>query len=689
MEKNSVSPLYSAMNNIVKINTSFSEMNKTKKSYTDFSSFIQRELVSIKSIEIPEKEKIKRLQSIEIGNVLGRPANLLSGLVSGALDVGSLFSNFLGKGKKGKTPLTSPGKPPKVKGTSLKLGGFKALGIANALFAGLDFATGLAEGESAGKAAAGAGGALAGSLLGGAIGQALIPVPGLGFVIGSMAGNFLGGFLGDRAHEVVTKEDDVKKKTKERLKKQEEAQRARSISSGTPFSSVLDKFDSVVYKLEGFAMSTARSAAAAAGVESEIPLDYGLNPDSIPDAPSLPGELPDMKAEGGQLPSKFLSSPYGWRWGKMHRGVDYATTSGTPISVIQPGTISQAGWIDGYGYSVTVAHPGGSASFYAHMSKIAVKNGQAVEPGTILGNVGSTGRSTGPHVHFEILQGGKPVQIPSNEGDKYFRFGGNVKVSPRQSSGSPSAGLASAGGLVIASGTNDYSDPDKVYRDTVEQIKSARKRGYDPVVVPPNSKDPEFKAAHDAVIRAAKELGARVEVGEYGTGDRDSRMHLTMQSAQSIRARNKGAMVVGDSNASRIAGRNGAPGVATADSSGGSMVSGSGRNTLDFINKLPQRSVGGGLEVPDYIVPTENLTNTQKITSTGMESYARYNMPTMQSQSVIMPIMMGGGSQKVNSMPQMSGGGSHQSSEMISPPPDGKILNRLLTSILLTNLSSS
>lgn len=689
MEKASTSPLFSAMNNIVKINTSRSEMNKTKKSYTDFNTFIQRELITIKSIEIPEKEKIKRLQSIEVGNVLGNPANMLSGLLSGALDVGSLFSNFLGKRGKAKTPLKSPGPAPKVKGTSLKLGGFKALGIANALFAGLDFATGLAEGESAGKAAAGAGGALAGSLLGGAIGQALIPVPGLGFIVGSMAGNFLGGFAADRAHEFLTKEDDVKKKTKERLKKQEALQRSRTIGGGTPFSSVLDKFDSVVYKLEGFVMSTARGAAAAVGVESEIPLDYGLNPDVIPDAPTLPGELPEMKAEGGQLPSKFLSSPYGWRWGKMHHGVDYATTSGTPISVIQPGTVSQAGWIDGYGYSVTVAHPGGSASFYGHMSKIAVKNGQPVEPGTIIGNVGSTGRSTGPHVHFEILQGGKPVSIPSNEGDKYFRFGGNVKVTPKQSSGSAGGSQGSVGALLIASGTNDYADPDKVYQDTLTQIKSARKKGYDPVVVPPNGKDPEFKAAHDAVIRAAKELGARVESGEYGTGSRDSRMHLTMQSAQDIRSRNKGAMVVGDSNASRIAGRSGEVGVPTVDSSGGSMVSGSGRNTLNFINSLPQRSVGGP-ETPDYAVPMENLSSMQKTSSRGVESYARYNMPTMQSQSVIMPIMMGGSPQRVNSSPSVVGGGSGSNNAgPISPEPHGRVLNRLLTSLLLTNLSSS
>lgn len=691
MEKNtSNSPLYSAMNNIVKINTSRSEMNKTKKSYNDFQSFIKRELISIKSIEIPEKEKVKRLQSIEVGSVFGNPANLLSGLLSGALDIGSFFSNFIGRGKKPQTPVKAPikagGAQPKIKGSSLKLGGFKALGIANALFAGLDFATGLAEGESVGKAASGAGGALAGSLLGGAIGQALIPVPGLGFVVGSLAGNFLGGFLGDRTYEAVTQEQDVKSKTRERLKQQEEEQRLRSTRGGQSFSSTLDKFNEVVFKFEKFAYSTARSAAAAVGVESEMPLEYGVDPEAIPDAPVLPGELPDMTAEGGQLPSKFLSSPYGMRWGKMHTGVDYATTSGTPISVIQPGQVSQAGWIDGYGNSVTVAHPGGTASFYGHMSKISVSKGQAIEPGNVIGNVGSTGRSTGPHVHFEILSGGTPTSIPSDEGDKYFRFGGNVKVTPKQTTGSSSGAISPGAGLVIASGTNDYGDPDQAYKDTVEQIKAARKKGYDPVVVPPST-DPEFKAVHDAVVRAAKELDAKIEMGEYGTGSRDSKMHLTMPSAQNIRSRYKDAMIVGDSNASRIAGRNGDPGVATSDSRGGSMVSGSGKNTLNFINQLPQRSVGGP-EIPDYVVPMENLSNVQKTTSSGMESYARYNVPTNQSQSVIMPIMMGGSPQKVSSRTP-SGGGPVHSPPMMPSSPDGKILNSLLNTILLTNLSSS
>lgn len=125
--------------------------------------------------------------------------------------------------------------------------------------------------------------------------------------------------------------------------------------------------------------------------------------------------------------------------GRPHTGVDYPRPDGTPVSVIQPGQVSYARWNDGgYGYAVQVAHPGGSSSFYGHLSKILVKEGQQIEPGTVIGNTGSTGRSTGPHVHFEIRRGGGGISIPNNEGDKYFRFGGNVKVKPK-------AGVSGAG----------------------------------------------------------------------------------------------------------------------------------------------------------------------------------------------------------------------------------------------------
>ena len=200
------SPLVSALNNIVSINRSESTMKSTQKSYQGFLKFMDVEIRNIEEIKLQKKRDLQKLSNLNVAATFGSAGSLLSSLVSGTLDAAGFIGDFFGGKKRGSSkPKPNPkagGAIPKGKG--IRLGGLKAIGIANAAFAGLDFATGLAEGESVGKAAAGAGGALAGSLIGGAIGQTLIPIPGLGFVIGSIAGNFAGGFLGDRAHEVVT-----------------------------------------------------------------------------------------------------------------------------------------------------------------------------------------------------------------------------------------------------------------------------------------------------------------------------------------------------------------------------------------------------------------------------------------------------------------------------------------------------
>jgi hypothetical protein len=244
------SPLIGAFNNIVSLNKSKSSMRSTRDSYNRFLKFMDVEIENINSTKLPKKKDIQKLSTLNVASTFGSAGSLLSSLVSGALDVAGFVGDFFGGKKKGgvKPNPKAGGAIPKGKG--IKLGGFRALGVANALFAGLDFATGLAEGESVGKAAAGAGGALAGSLIGGAIGQALIPVPGLGFVVGSMAGNFLGGFLGDRAHESITGEKSLEEKTKKRLKEQEVKQREAAKISRLTLPEVLDKFEQVVYKFE-------------------------------------------------------------------------------------------------------------------------------------------------------------------------------------------------------------------------------------------------------------------------------------------------------------------------------------------------------------------------------------------------------------------------------------------------------
>ena len=105
----------------------------------------------------------------------------------------------------------------------------------------------------------------------------------------------------------------------------------------------------------------------------------------------------------------YISSEYGPRWGSMHTGVDFAANTGTAIYAWKSGVITTACWSGGYGNFIEVRHNDGTVSRYGHCSKIAVSKGQTVSAGQTIGYVGSTGNSTGPHLHFEIKVNGSFV----------------------------------------------------------------------------------------------------------------------------------------------------------------------------------------------------------------------------------------------------------------------------------------
>ncbi len=104
-----------------------------------------------------------------------------------------------------------------------------------------------------------------------------------------------------------------------------------------------------------------------------------------------------------------FTSGFGPRWGRMHNGTDFAASHGTPIYSTADGVVIHAGRQSGYGLMVKIQHEFGIETRYAHMSKIRVNVGQRVSRGDRIGDMGSTGRSTGVHLHYEVRVGGKPV----------------------------------------------------------------------------------------------------------------------------------------------------------------------------------------------------------------------------------------------------------------------------------------
>ena len=103
------------------------------------------------------------------------------------------------------------------------------------------------------------------------------------------------------------------------------------------------------------------------------------------------------------------TSGFGMRWGRMHKGTDFAAPHGTPIYATADGVVIHAGWQSGYGRMVKIKHEFGIETRYAHNSKLFVKKGQRVSRGQKIAAMGNTGRSTGTHLHYEVRVGGKAV----------------------------------------------------------------------------------------------------------------------------------------------------------------------------------------------------------------------------------------------------------------------------------------
>jgi murein DD-endopeptidase MepM/ murein hydrolase activator NlpD len=126
------------------------------------------------------------------------------------------------------------------------------------------------------------------------------------------------------------------------------------------------------------------------------------------DAPGSSGGMAQSGASFARpLGAWKVVSPYGMRWGRMHEGVDLAASSGTPILAAAAGVVDAVGWSGGAGNRVRIKHNATYTTKYFHMSRFAnIKVGQRISQGQVIGYVGSTGNSSGPHLHFEVWKNG-------------------------------------------------------------------------------------------------------------------------------------------------------------------------------------------------------------------------------------------------------------------------------------------
>lgn len=704
MAKSLSSPLVTVANNIVSLNTrSKRALPKFVSEYKSFVSFISSEKAELERIRLPEKKKIKALANLNIASNFGSPGGLLRNLASGALDVagflGSMFPAF-GNSEKPRKP---SGKPPKpiAQGPKLKFGGLRSVGIVNAIFAGLDFATGLQEGESVGKSAAGTGGSLAGSLLGGAIGQALIPIPGVGFVLGSMAGGFLGGYAADRAYEGISGEKSLKQKQQERIKAQEQKQKGLS-DSDDGYKNSLDKFSSVVDKFSKFAMGFSMDAGdigpnTYTDNSAVDPNDTGpgVNDQGVTDA-NYPGfdnvervapfVTGHVSTYGG---AQFGASRSG---GRIHAGQDIADQkAGDPVLAAMSGTVVEVGrgfaWQKGGGTSQTIGikHKDGSMTRYVHVLS-NVSTGTEVKTGQKIGTISPADTASSPdfpHLHFELYNTSGKIIDP-----RPF-----LRTSPKTPSVAPiktgTQAVSSPGGSMQGKlSANDItSAPMLTIGDSIAKGSKDSSGSAGTATVGASPKDVmgmlQNQNLKDKLVRLSS--GISNDTSDLAT------VRQQLQYAQKMGA--KGVQLMGTSvDRGDLAAMN--PKLqALANEFPGFVQFGGGFNAADKIHpdykkynqklqNLLKSNVGGmgGLGVdPSEFAPEE----LKKISE-----YPSYNKQG-QSSVVLMPIALpssGGGSA---SPIVVSGGGGGTQIIPLPGPSDSEVVNSLMKTMLLTNLSGS
>ena len=634
------SPLVSAFNNIVSINRSGSTMKSTQQSYQGFLKFMDVEIQNIESIKLPKKKDLQKLSSLNVAATFGSAGSLLSSLASGALDAAGFVGNFFsGKQGGGGKPNPKAGKAiPKGKG--IRLGGVKALGIVNAVFAGLDFTQGLSEGESVGKAAAGAGGALAGSIIGAALGSVGGP---LGAIAGSMAGNFLGGFLGDRAHEAVTgtgtNQQDLKSRQKEKLKAQEAKQKANAaVVSSLTISQVLDKFDSVVTKFER--MQPGTSAAETLPMNTASGEKYGENID--PNAAKTQGDLPSGEDVALDGEGTFIQGSTGRSTGPhFHIG---PTELYDPVGDKWVGRRTEQGKKDAReaGFKVAKTLMQRKKYFRFTNAGIDVNPGSKLDDATLMKYVereqaAHAGRNMGGSHGGLDIAGSPGLRMPLPVGDvvsSVHGFGNSARIL----------------------GTNAF----------VGHGMKGSKKTADANIK--RSATPPTANQENITPGTQKSLGSNTTPPTAPTKQELSGMSTTQL---------KGMLDPTKTGASN-------PSVFAASQEARTKGQESGLTGED----LERAVMIASIQAKNAAAQVQAVSQ-QPVAPQQLQQYPTYNQ--QQSSTTIVPILMsaGGGGQQRPQVISVGGGGGGGQTIMLPGPSGGQVLNSLLKTMLLTNLSGT
>lgn len=635
------SPLVSAFNNIVNINRSKSQMRSTQTSYNEFLKFMTSEVNNLQAIKLPDEKKIKKLSNINVAPTFGSAGSLLSSLASGALDAAGLVGNLFGgrggrPGKDVNKPSPKAGKPI-PKGKKIRLPGIRGLPIISAALAGLDFVQGISQGESAGKAGAGAlgsvagaaGGALAGSALAGAIGQALVPIPGLGFVLGAAVGSlgsFAGGYLGDRAYEAATGEGNLKERQKEKLKAQEQKQKLEATSAGkTTLPQVLDKFETVVIQFERTAQNIGPTrfeeeiSGWETGETKDDKIDYRPK-DAEEFVPTGDGKEVFPLVGGRPTFTMGVGTFNASRDGgsRRHSAQDIGVDPNTPVVSAKSGRVLQS-YPTGYGDvggAVVVRYDDGQQGLYGHVTP-SVKVGDNVKAGQQIAKVTPDGNNTHLHYMRKDTRGNYIDPLP---------------ILKQSKSGVP-----------IIKGQKQES------KQELQKQSQFNNRTAD---MSPQAVQPKTDAPAPP------------------TADMQQKFQMAWDNRNNPFARGKiesawGSMTPEQQQQAQI------------------WAKSKGYNWNEM--KLKQKSLTSQVSTP-MIVPVPSM---QQNMPEQIQQYPDYNLP--QSSVTLMPIIMGGGGGGSQQRPIVIAGGSGGGggTTILPPIPEGQVLNSLFKTILLTNLSGT